>query len=285
MKLGELFFEQVLIGLLLLLVIALPFAPELMSSARLSDVNTILGLAGGALVLGLAFVLGLVFDRVADSLADRLDTHNRLCYTLRQEKLRQKERRPDPYPEDAYRRATMNVERWINYQRSRIRVARALMVYGPALTMAAVFAAMRIVESDRAALSPRWLLAVPLAYIVAGWAIRRRRELPKTYDDLTDYASRHCRLVWPRRAADTAVPSAARILLGEPLVLSETALLVLALLLAVATACVWPIVMSAAIAGFTVLSAWTWWRISLTYRGYLEKTAQSKASEEPRDSD
>jgi aromatic ring-cleaving dioxygenase len=277
-KLGELFFEQVLIGLVVLGVLGLPFAPELMSQAKVSDISTILGVAGGAVILGVAFILGLVFDRVADSLADRLDTHNRLCYTLRQEKPRQ----PDPYPEDAYRVAVLKLEKdvvvWMNYHRSRIRVARALMVYGPAVALAAVVGAARIVVPQHVVSSPLWLLAVPLTYIGAGWAITTRQKLPKTYQDLTAHAGRYRRLIHPRDDADAAAPSAGRILLGEPLVLSETILSVLTLVLAIATGRVSPIVTGVAVVALTVLSAWTWWRISMTYRGYLQKAAESKAS-------
>ena len=277
MKLGELFFEQVLIGLLVLAVLTLPFAPELIPRAKLAELNTILGVARGALVLAVAFVLGLVFDRVADSLADRLDTHNRLCYTLTQKHPRQ----PDPYPEDAYRITILKLEKdvvmWMNYHRSRIRVARALMVYGPVLTMAAVVGTAGLAVPDGMSSSLAWLVVVPLAYIVAGWVLAARKRLPKTYDDLSGYFTVHQKLISPRDHRGAA--GAAWILLKEPLVLAETVLSVLALALAIATRSVSPIATGVALVALTVLSAWTWWRISTTYRAYLQKAAESKSGE------
>lgn len=276
MKLGELFFEQVLIGLLVLAVLALPFAPQLMS-AKLADVNTILGVAGGALVLAVAFVLGLMFDRIADSLADRLDAHNRLCYTLRQKEPRQR----DPYPEDAYRITVLKLEKdvvlWMNYHRSRIRVARALMVYGPALAMAAVVGSAALAVPNGVSSSLAWLVVVPLAYVAAGWVLAARKKLPRTYDDLSGYATVHRDLISPRDHRGAA--GAAWVLLKEPLVLAETLLLVLALAVAIATGSVGPIVTGVALIALTMLSAWTWWRISTTYRAYLQKAAESKTGE------
>ena len=276
MKLGELFFEQVLIGLLMFAGLVLPFAPDLMS-AKLADVNTMLGVAGGALILAVAFVLGLVFDRVADSLADRLDTHNRLCYALRQKKTRQ----PDPYPEDAYRITVLKFEKdvvmWMNYHRSRIRVARALMVYGPALAMAAVVGTAALAVPNDMSSSLAWLLVVPLAYVAAGWVLAARKKLPKTYDNLNDYATVHRNLISPRDHRGAA--GAAWILLKEPLVLAETVVSLIALALALATRSVGPIVTGVALVALTVLSAWTWWRISTTYRAYLQKAAESESGE------
>ena len=82
MKTSQLYIEQVLIGALIILIVSLPWLPEFLK-IDLKDVSTVAGLAGGSLVLGAAFWLGIPFDRFSDTLLDRLNRHNRLRFTLR----------------------------------------------------------------------------------------------------------------------------------------------------------------------------------------------------------
>src|SRR5581483_2899312 len=154
-KTGELFVEQVLIGALLLATGVLPWAPEIM--ARVADKDTSLALVAAATLLGTAYVLGILGDRVADTLTESLDQHHRLRFALARllvdggpaARLQPPEQAPwrDPFREDRLRLTVLRdagpVVAWLDYHRSRARVARALAVWMPALTLSAVIAGAR----------------------------------------------------------------------------------------------------------------------------------------------
>jgi len=77
MKTTELYVEQVLIGLLVIAIGVLPWAPEL--RGKLASMT----IGEGSVLLGLAFWLGIPFDQFADTLSERLERHNRLQFALR----------------------------------------------------------------------------------------------------------------------------------------------------------------------------------------------------------
>ena len=76
MKTTELYIEQVIIGLLVLTIAAAPWARELVGT--LGEIN----IKEVSVFLGLAFLLGIPFDRFADTLSDRLERHHRLQFAL-----------------------------------------------------------------------------------------------------------------------------------------------------------------------------------------------------------
>ncbi|MGI8733497.1 MAG: hypothetical protein ACR2LM_09375 [Pyrinomonadaceae bacterium] len=82
MKTTELFVEQVLIGFLVLLVAALVFWADLYAFlVRRSDKSLELLVTGGVLV-GAAYLIGMVYDRVADTLLQDIESHGRLQFAL-----------------------------------------------------------------------------------------------------------------------------------------------------------------------------------------------------------
>ena len=120
MKTTEVFVEQVLIGFMVLAIGWLPFY-------RFADLK--LGLesaAQAAVAVGVAYLLGIVFDRFADTLLGRVERHI-LDWRgrLRVGVLAKGEQLAD----------------WMEYLRSRIRLARSLAVFLPGLTVSAVLAA------------------------------------------------------------------------------------------------------------------------------------------------
>jgi len=129
LKTTEVFVEQVLIGLLVILNFALLASPALVSQLKF-DFQT------GAAVVGVAYLIGIVFDRFADTLLEDIERHNRLKFALDEEKRCLKslaEDKPnapenasiskDFFPEDKYRMKLFDsgeAVSYANYLRTRI---------------------------------------------------------------------------------------------------------------------------------------------------------------------
>ena len=82
MNTAEIFVEQVLIGFMVLLILGLPFLPEL-SVMTAKEWTTWQGVGRGAGLVGAAFLLGMVFDQVADTFIEDLDRHERARFALK----------------------------------------------------------------------------------------------------------------------------------------------------------------------------------------------------------
>ena len=297
MKTTELYIEQVLIGFLVIAIATLPWAPEL--GPELVGISGVKAIAEGSLLLGLAFWLGIPFDRFADTLSERLDRHNRLQFALYRaagEKLpKPQEKRPDRldrdiYPEDKLRQNALasaeGLVNWIEYHRSRIRLARALAVYGPALTVSVTVGMSRLKWP-----TPPVGVVWPYGVLVAGywlWAIvasppkaLRKNHAKESSDNWvfgerlprTDAAEFLCygkkqslvedgRFVQPRTSHLRIWGSEFRVLLVP------VGLILAALVLAIRDGQKTATAASAATL-ITIISAWSWWRISFTYRSYL----------------
>ena len=92
MKTPEVFVEQVLIGFLVLLIGALPFV-----SAILPELDGNLKIIGSAIVAtGVAYLLGIPFDRFADDVLSSLEKRNRLAFSVEPPVPGSE----DPFPED-----------------------------------------------------------------------------------------------------------------------------------------------------------------------------------------
>jgi hypothetical protein len=291
-KASELAAEQVLIGGLVLAVVLLPWWPE--SSATGSSWSPIVSLAGGVVLLAACYLLGIVFDRLADTLTEDLERHHRLRFALAWPALR--DRQPpavaqdwqDPFPEDHFRLAVLRdsdaVVEWLDYHRSRIRLARSLALFLPVLTISGVLTSARLAGPPPGALGhPASLVIVPLVFSLAVWQIWRRRlgraagsegptwlvaprtDQPEAYrygQDCgyggNDEASRRLRR-----------SSLIRALASDPAVQASTVMIAFALIQAAAIARASVIVVAMVGAVVSALSGWAWWRISAAYRHYL----------------
>lgn len=280
MKTTELYIEQVIIGFLVLAIAALPWAPEL--GITLGDIS----IAEGSVLLGLAFLLGIPFDRLADTLTERLDRHHRLLFALSKwegkkfpaaKPANNNQLEEDIFAEDEYRLQELRdkeaVVKWIDYHRSRIRLARALAVYGPALTLSST---LYMARSDPAMSDYKigvWLGAVVAGYVV--WGIVANPEsglfgqkLPRTNEtDFEQYAKDRDRINEQGQVKKDS-RAGVRVWSKEWSLVVPVGVLVAALSFGLyykgKTA--WIAVGGALV---TVISAWTWWRISATYRTYL----------------
>lgn len=288
MKTTELYIEQVIIGFLVLAIVGLPWAPEL--KYQLGDIN----IAEGSVFLGLAFLLGIPFDRFADTLSERLERHHRLQFALdRYEGQKLPAPKPEPddkkltkdiFTEDEYRLAGLREEdavvNWIEYHRSRIRLARALAVYGPALTLSLTLSMARRDTGMSHREIGIWLIAVAGGYVV--WSIFASspkgalfgEELPRTDGALfIDYAKKRRHVNKETGRVQKGSFAAVQLLFDESRSLVvPVAILVAALSFGLnySSKTAWVAVCGALV---TVVSTWSWWRISSTYRAYLVDVA------------
>jgi hypothetical protein len=131
-KTTELFVEQVIIGLAVIAVGALIIGGAVVKFVLTAELGEL------AVVVAVAYLIGIVFDRFSDTLLGGLEQHHRLRFALKQLKsgLAPLE---DPFPEDKYRMLILRHNRasdYAHYLRSRIRLTRAMTVLAPALFVA-----------------------------------------------------------------------------------------------------------------------------------------------------
>ena len=180
MNTTEIFVEQVLIGFMVLLILGLPFLPEL-SVIPIGDWGTWQGVGFGAGLVGAAYLLGVVFDRAADTFIEDLDRHQRARFALkalirtqtsnkvlsRKNIILDPGQLADPFPEGRLKTGVLlkgsAPAEQMEYLRTRIRLSRALAVYLPGITFALVLGAGRLpaVDGDGPLL---WLAAIPVCY-------------------------------------------------------------------------------------------------------------------------
>jgi len=310
MKTTELYIEQVLIGTLIILTLALPWYVELFPRINaLGPANTI---AVGSATISLAFWIGIPFDRLADTLSERLEKHNRLQFAIDRSVLRPlpeprsgKKLSRDVYPENhlliaGFQQSQAVVNR-LEYHRSRIRLTRALAVYCPALTFAAVVGLGRSNVFSNATYSlpigpvnalaiigiaylawpafaspPTWLRKIVEVLVgrtgIFGKKILTRlfsQELPRT--DSVEFLTyvKDWRRKGGKRFTKKRQYSLVKVWFEEWRILIFPLFLLLGAL--------WigyvigPYILLLAILGtvVTLISAWSWWRISTTFRDNL----------------
>ena len=265
MKSTELFVEQTLTGFLVLSAAAAPFIaidklPKLAEDAK-GGID--IGSAAGA--IGAAYLLGVVFDRFADTLLERLNRWNRLLFAIDLMKDDKALSPDDPFPED---RLQIEVIRegnpaweWMDYLRSRIRIARAMAAFVPALTLSLMLAVGLKGRDTDINIALTIIVAAYLIAFLASRTLERfksKQRLPKTYE-LKDKSGcdRACKMMR---------------VTTEPVAWLGVVLLVIGLgLIRVGNDPGWGAMTAILAAGTAVtgLSAWTWWRTTLTFMQFL----------------
>src|SRR5688500_16720562 len=177
MKSTELFVEQTLTGFLVLSAAAVPFVP-VESLQKVSDEakgGIDIGSAAGA--IGAAYLLGVIFDRFADTLLERLNRWNRLLFAIELKEENKALSPDDPFPEDQLQIEVIHegdeAWEWMDYLRSRIRVARAMTAFIPALTLSM---ALAMGFRDRPGMIRAVLASVVVAYGTA-FLVRDRKSV------------------------------------------------------------------------------------------------------------
>lgn len=139
MKTTDVYIEQVLMGLLVLLTAGLFFLdhwPEFSASSK--DIGV------AFLALGGSYLLGILYDRFADTLLQNLEQHNRLAIAIKRMDANEVadskgSAGEDPFPEERLRIAILEkapgLARYSDYLRTRIRLTRAIATILPALSV------------------------------------------------------------------------------------------------------------------------------------------------------
>ena len=273
MKTTELFVEQTLTGFLVLTAAAAPFLSwetlqELPDEAQ-GGID--IGSAAGA--IGVAYLLGVIFDRFADTLLARFNRWNRLLFAIELKKENKALSPEDPFPEDQLQIEVIHqgdeAWEWMDYIRARIRLLRAMTAFVPALTLSMELAfGLR----DRPAIISAVLASVVAAYVAAFVVSqileRSSLRLPKTYHLRTDEDCQGAR-------ANLRVAREPALWLGVFLLALGLGLIPLgtgprrgAMAAVFATGAV-----------LSAIAAWAWWRTTLTFMEFLRdfrKWAQKK---------
>jgi hypothetical protein len=262
-KTTELFVEQTLTGFLVLSAAAAPFLSWEKLQKLPGEAKGGIDISSAAGAIGVAYLLGVIFDRFADTLLERINRWNRLLFAIDLKKENKALSPDDPFPEDRLQIEVIHkgdeAWEWMDYIRSRIRVARAMTAFVPALTLSLQLA---LGLRDRPGMVKAVLAIVVAAYVGAFLASqileRSGRRLPKTYDLRTDEDCRQAR-------AQMKVAT-------EPAFWLGVFLLALGLGL-VATGAGPARPGMAAVLGtgavLSAISAWAWWRTTGTFMQFL----------------
>ena len=263
MKSTELFVEQTLTGFLVLSAAAAPFV-SLEDLQKVSDEakgGIDIGSAAGA--IGAAYLLGVIFDRFADTLLERFNRWNRLLFAIELKKDNKALSPDDPFPEDQLQIEVIHqggeAWEWMDYLRSRIRIARAMTAFVPALTLSLMLATgfrgsrgtIHVVLASIAA-------AYLLSFLVSRILERSSQRMPKTYHLRTAADCEHARIQMKAMAEPVFWLGVVLIALGLGLIPfaaaddRSTMGAIFATGIALASIC-----------------AWSWWRMTGTFMQFL----------------
>ena len=258
MKTTELFVEQTLTGFLILSAAVSPFlAWETLEELPEVDISS----AAGA--IGVAYLLGVIFDRFADTLLERFNRWKRILFAIELTEENKALSPEDPFPEDQLEIEVIHqgdeAWEWMDYIRSRIRVLRAMAAFVPVLT---VSVELTVGLRDRPDMIGAALAVVVFAYLaafVAGLILEQSSwRMPKTYDVQTADDCRGARDKMRVAREPVFWLSMFMFALGLGLIPIGNASARLAMTAAFATGAV-----------LTAISAWAWWRTTETFLEFL----------------
>jgi len=236
MKTTEVAAEQVLIGFLVLAAALLPVADLQRALQQGVPLTAAVGF------VGVAYLIGVPFDRLADTLLAGVEKWQDARFAERELVTRRAEEEIQ-----AVLLAGGAAAEWLDYLRSRIRVARAVSVYLPALTVSAALGA-----STQA---PAWLKGLVLGLTLVAYG-------------LAFLATPSPSAVWTAHE-EVPRPMAVPLLASLPF-LGAAALVARASPLPPAALC-----FSGGVA-LTALSAWSWWRVRHTMLRFLVRFEKAR---------
>ena len=263
MKSTELFVEQTLTGFLVLTAAAAPFISMETLQKLPDDAKGGIDIGSAAGAIGAAYLLGVVFDRFADTLLERLNRWNRLLFAMEIMKDGEAPSKEDPFPEDQLQieviRQGDQAWEWMDYLRSRIRIARAMAAFVPALALSLM---LSIGFRDQPKVINAALIVIVVAYLTSFLASRilerSSQRLPKTYELQSDADCQHA-----SRMMSTA---------KEPVAWLAVVLIALGIgLISIGPTPGWGTMAAILAAGtfLTGISGWTWWRTTMTFMQFL----------------
>lgn len=264
MKTTEIFVEQVLIGAMVLLTIAIPFFDHIF--LWLSSTSDVLAqIAMGGAFLGAAYLIGIIYDRCSDTMLQDIERHMRLRFADSVCKHRDVQG-DDPFPEDEYRVRILRVSaavEYANYLRTRIRLTRAICTLIPAIAAALVLFFVRESELSEVIWYAVFASTIVVYLLAIGSKIPgkgdhagliRGYRPPKT-KDLAKYTKRGGVLWFVAQERLSAALLVVTSLGAASAIMAERVELV-----------------AIPVAGviLTILIGWVWWRISRTFFQFLD---------------
>jgi hypothetical protein len=308
----DIYVESVLVGFLVLVMLGLPFSGELLCAAqavKLPEGSLGSWIVGGAATVGVAYLLGIVADRLIDSALESTQRHARLQFAAKQFKTSvtstgacwpasQRYDR-DYYREDDYRTEVLlegqdAANEFVQYVRTRIRLLRATLFTLPGLTYGAAVAVtlrvhcpnleppnLRTIVERADGLVVGYVLMFLLARVLGSLSRKRpsgRWTPPRTdeLDNVNEYLKdrgffRTCKLDAASLRCDVAI---------QPNPIGA------AVVLGWAFGKVWPelggpeqtwVPISIVVLGavLTRIVYWAWWRTTFTYMTYLRQFGEA----------
>lgn len=301
MKTTELFVEQVLIGFLVLLVPAFVFWNDVREFLLKKSDTSLELIATGGLLIGTAYLIGMVYDRIADTLLQHLESHGRLQFALARFKVKGEEDngdsfehytvpKRDPFRDGKYRivvlsnsQATAQME----YLRSRIRLTRAMATIIPALTVALLLA----IDKERTG-SVWWTIAavtIPFVYLATlflkvrkpkkkkqnkGKEKKNLSRAPKTYElEEVKVYMEHARMVLTEPPRKRGPRHILNLIAYDEVWIALLILAVAGATLVLSTGTYARLSVVATGLVLTIIVGWTWWRISMTFYAFVRDYA------------
>jgi len=293
MKITQMYVEQIIIGLLVLLAIALFVAPIIYPGP--SELTCLLNrieieIADATLVVVAAYLLGMVYDRVADTILDDTDRHNRLRFALAKiaEKVNPETRKIPTIKTDPFDEAALRIEAlgngdaadYMEYLRSRMRLMRALCTLIPLYT---VIASLYLVTDWKfvGVNSQSWICVGIIVLTIYGFAlffsaIGRKsywKRPPKTNDTggpVEDYLRAHLEFHDPGKDSQGAITWKLADCFKDPTwyafaFMTATSIGVLAISGRLDDR--WQIPITGVL--LTLLTGWVWLRVSKTFMSFI----------------
>lgn len=285
MNTTELFAEQVLIGFLVILVVGLVFLDQLSS---VGNPSTLAQIVIGGFLVGTAYLIGMVYDRIADTLLQDLESQSRISFALRAFAHQAKgeftfiEPKTDIFEDGKSRILVLGnaqATHYMDYLRSRIRLTRALATLIPGLMLALLLALV-----DRNEAGPWWTVAavtIPVVYAVTLLLKVMYRKPKGTYALLFERPPKTYRFVevgkYMKRArlVGTNSPDLPLWFLFQDEVWIALLLLTAAattLILVSGSYALFPVVVVGVV--LTIIVGWCWLRISGTFFAFLRDYAE-----------
>jgi len=196
MKTTEIFVEQVIIGGLVILIGYILFPQDVEKCLKCFD-GTFAQISLGVLLVGAAYLIGIVYDRLTDTMFQDLERHCRWSYLFSKKGFDEVwecvQSDKDPYPENQYRIAVLKSDSAVykeDYFRRRLRLTRAFATLIPGVSIAIVLHIYKGCTNEawytfKAAL-------IPVAYLLAFLSKNTKYEFirgeipPKTNDFNTE---------------------------------------------------------------------------------------------------
>lgn len=279
MKTTEIFAEQIIIGFLILGIIVLSNVINIEWNKLQLNLENI---GKGILIIALAYLLGIIFDRFADTLLSRHEQLNRLKFAKNLKKKFQDTlfSQKDPFPEEIWRMRILarkdGTTDFMEYLRSRIRLSRSLAVFLPALTISGLLKIGLDTNSDYFLNMTRITLGfIALVYTLAFLIVILISDSKKDSNDSKE-DSKFIKWKLPKTwDKDLEIKMKSFKWRREPVTISLIIFFLIGVLVIILIEIKVPESILTTIpiyligSGLTALSAWSWWRITGTFMQLL----------------